>query len=69
VPVANVVKHGNDNLTLTEKKRPAVGWLLLLAFITCCFLAGCAATHSDIPWNAPQPWEGTPGIPGMSGNY
>jgi hypothetical protein len=32
---------------------------------------GCATTDpnadSDIPWNAPQPWEGAPGIPGLDG--
>lgn len=38
---------------------------LLLAFI----LAGCAGLgndeESDIPWSAPEPWEGSPMIPGM----
>ena len=33
-------------------------------------LSGCATmaegTESDIPWNQPQPWEGAPGLPGMS---
>ena len=34
-------------------------------------LAGCATTdadrrESDIPWNQPQPWEGSPYIPGMN---
>jgi len=29
--------------------------------------AGCATTNEgDIPWNAPQPWEGAPMIPGMN---
>jgi hypothetical protein len=31
---------------------------------------GCASTadrrDSDIPWNQPQPWEGSPYIPGMN---
>ncbi len=30
---------------------------------------GCATTDdrrdSDLPWNQPQPWEGSPFIPGM----
>ena len=33
-------------------------------------LAGCATTdpnQSDIPWNAPQSWEGAPSIPGFDG--
>lgn len=36
-------------------------------------LSGCETTdqnaegtESNIPWNQPQPWEGAPGIPGMS---
>jgi hypothetical protein len=28
-------------------------------------LGGCATQDSEIPWNAPQPWEGSPTIPGM----
>jgi hypothetical protein len=31
------------------------------------FAAGCATTDSDMPWNAPQSWEGSPYIPGLSG--
>lgn len=33
-----------------------------------CAAGGCATTddtESDIPWNAPQPWEGSPYIPGF----
>jgi len=29
---------------------------------------GCATSDSDIPWNQPQPWEGSPTIPGMPRN-
>jgi hypothetical protein len=36
-------------------------------------LMGCATTDhrrdSDIPWNQPQPWEGSPYIPGVSNRY
>jgi hypothetical protein len=28
--------------------------------------AGCATVDSEIPWNAPQPWEGSPYLPGLS---
>jgi hypothetical protein len=32
-------------------------------------VSGCATSdpnrQSDIPWNAPQSWEGAPGIPGL----
>lgn len=46
--------------------------LLLLA----AALAGCSTPvnsdgskkeYSDMPWNTPQTWEGSVGIPGMSG--
>jgi ribonuclease PH len=44
----------------------------LIALLLACLplLAGCvsAGADSDIPWNDPQPWEGSPAIPGLSGN-
>lgn len=43
--------------------------LLKLAALILCFTAGlcagCATTESDIPWNAPQPWEGSVNLPGF----
>ena len=39
-------------------------FVLLLAGTT-----GCATTgdrDSELPWNAPQPWEGSPMIPGLN---
>lgn len=45
--------------------------LLLLCVSALLGLTGCASTDpyadSAIPWNAPQSWEGTPGIPGFEG--
>ena len=39
--------------------------LFLLA--ASCILVGCATTDdSDIPWNSPASWEGSPYIPGLS---
>lgn len=42
----------------------------LLALAALLLLSACASMDgggdSDIPWNAPQSWEGTPGIPGLS---
>jgi len=44
--------------------------------LTALLLAGCAAPtyedgtkreYSDMPWNTPARWEGSVGIPGMSG--
>lgn len=39
--------------------------LLMVSLMT----VGCATrdpdAESDIPWNAPQSWEGAPGIPGL----
>ena len=47
-----------------------IGWLLLLALLTISagLLVGCYSVpaDSDIPWNAPQGWEGSPYIPGFS---
>ncbi|MCU0856902.1 MAG: hypothetical protein MUC65_00670 [Pontiellaceae bacterium] len=51
------------------------GKLTGLIFIA-ALLAGCSTPtyedgtkrdYSDMPWNTPQTWEGSPGIPGMSG--
>jgi len=49
-------------------------WITLAAFAL--LLTGCMAPtyedgtprrHSDMPWNTPQTWEGSVGIPGLSG--
>lgn len=44
---------------------------LILLVCSIGLLVGCETTEqnreSDIPWNQPQPWEGAPGIPGMTG--
>jgi hypothetical protein len=42
-------------------RYPPALLLALVALLT----AGCATTESDMPWNAPQPWEGSPLIPGL----
>ena len=43
--------------------------LLALTLLGALMAAGCATydpdAESDIPWNAPQTWEGAPGIPGL----
>ena len=45
-------------LTLYAKLILLAGSLLLMA--------GCATEQdSDLPWNTPQSWEGSPTIPGM----
>jgi hypothetical protein len=42
-------------------------YALLIALLCSLWLCGCASSgDSDIPWNAPQSWEGSPGIPGFS---
>jgi hypothetical protein len=42
---------------------------VLFVFFVCAalaFCAGCATTEdSDLPWNTPQSWEGSPAIPGL----
>lgn len=49
-----------------------VGNLGILAALAAWLLAsGCATTeppNSDLPWNSPQPWEGSPLIPGLDGD-
>jgi hypothetical protein len=47
-----------------ERASRFVLGVILLAWLA--ILAGCASTDSDLPWNNPQPWEGSPSIPGMS---
>ena len=42
-----------------------VGALMVIFVIL--LASGCATTDSDMPWNAPQSWEGSPYIPGLSG--
>lgn len=49
-----------------------IQWLMgCLAVATMCLAAGCASmdpdAESDLPWNTPQPWEGSPGLPGLEG--
>jgi hypothetical protein len=42
--------------------------LVVMAVAALCWAVlagGCASTESDIPWNEPQPWEGSPFIPGL----
>lgn len=52
-------------------KQPWTGraYALILAAMWWSVAIGCATTdnqrESDIPWNQPQPWEGSPYIPGM----
>jgi hypothetical protein len=43
--------------------------LMLLALVVIGLIpAGCATMEdeSDLPWNTPQSWEGSPSIPGMN---
>ena len=40
--------------------------LVLIGGMTLILCGGCATTNdSDLPWNVPQPWEGSPNLPGM----
>ena len=48
----------------------------LLVAAAALALGGCASTdgdfvdeqeYSNMPWNTPQQWEGSPSIPGLSG--
>lgn len=43
-------------------------WIGVLIALSAGLLAGCYTppddAESDMPWNTPQPWEGTPYVPG-----
>ena len=45
--------------------------MLCLAAMTLFLAVGCGSmdpeAESELPWNTPQPWEGSPGIPGLEG--
>ena len=45
--------------------------LALAAAALLLFVVGCATTNeeSDLPWNMTQPWESSPGIPGLNNSY
>ena len=46
-----------------------LGCIVVLIGLGSALLAGCATAddnESDIPWNSPQPWEGSPMIPGIN---
>jgi len=40
--------------------------LILLVPVALFGLAGCTTYESDMPWAAPESWEGSPTIPGFS---
>jgi hypothetical protein len=41
--------------------------ILTIALAAVLFAAaGCATVDSDLPWNTPQSWEGSPAIPGLT---
>ena len=50
--------------------------IILLSFVATLLLTGCTnptykdgspREYSDMPWNTPASWEGTVGVPGLSG--
>lgn len=60
-------------MTALKPVKRSMDWrsLHLLAALSLVILTGCAtsgdyANESDIPWNAPEPWEGSPYFPGMN---
>jgi hypothetical protein len=53
---------------MSGRKRVRIVFLILLG-AAAALLAGCATAdenESEIPWNTPQPWEGSPMIPGLN---
>ena len=61
-------------MSFSTSKKPApdltlVQVLILIGGMALSLCGGCVTTNdSDIPWNAPQPWEGSPNIPGLPQN-
>jgi predicted outer membrane protein len=43
-------------------------FMITLLALAALLIAGCATLEdeSDLPWNTPQPWEGSPAIPGFN---
>jgi hypothetical protein len=41
---------------------------ILILLVSTALFSGCATfeNESDLPWNTPQPWEGSPSIPGFN---
>ncbi len=57
----------SDDAVNPRARLRFVAACLALASLAILGAAGCATTDDgDIPWNAPQPWEGAPVIPGMN---
>ena len=46
--------------------RERLLWISVAIALVAAFVCGCATNQSDMPWNSPQPWEGSPMIPGMN---
>lgn len=48
-----------------KRHWPILCALVALTLSGCATLDGRDDRESDMPWNQPQPWEGSPFIPGM----
>jgi hypothetical protein len=61
-------------MSCSTSRKTAPRWtllqiLFLIGGLSLTLCGGCTTTNdSDIPWNAPQPWEGSPNIPGLPSN-
>jgi len=56
---------------IRQEKDIVKAFLVIASFAALGLLSACTTRNpgeeSDIPWNAPQSWEGAPSIPGMEG--
>ena len=51
-------------------RRASTVATLIAVAAAALYLCGCATTdENEMPWNSPQPWEGSPAIPGLTPEY
>lgn len=57
--------------TLYAICTPHRGLVLSVLFGACALcMTGCTSVESDMPWNAPPSWQGSPTMPGLGpGGY
>lgn len=65
------MRPGDAVVTAMSRKVRAALAVALCAAACLALCAGCATSdaESDLPWNMSQPWESSPGVPGLNNGY